>query len=118
MILILVYVYGLTMCSGVGPKSELDRHNIPQIANLPVGENYAEHPTLSMYWTVGEANATLGDAEPQTPECDWLAGIPFDWQSFSPADESTRAKAKEELSAPDYQQYIADGKVQMEVFVV
>ncbi|OJJ30841.1 hypothetical protein ASPWEDRAFT_119408 [Aspergillus wentii DTO 134E9] len=107
----------ILMLSGVGPKSELDRHNIPQIANLPVGENYAEHPTLSMYWTVGEANATLGGAEPQTPECDWLAGIPFDWQSFSPADESTRAKAKEELSAPDYQQYIADGKVQMEVFV-
>ncbi|KAG8184964.1 hypothetical protein JTE90_020011 [Oedothorax gibbosus] len=33
----------LLMLSGVGPKEELKKHEIPVVANLPVGKNFVDH---------------------------------------------------------------------------
>ena len=35
------------MLSGVGPKSHLKRHGIPVLLDLPVGDNYKNHPDMS-----------------------------------------------------------------------
>ncbi|CAG0902911.1 unnamed protein product, partial [Darwinula stevensoni] len=43
----------LLMLSGVGPKEELARHDIPLIADLPVGENLHGHTGVyGLTWTV------------------------------------------------------------------
>lgn len=35
------------MLSGIGPKDHLDRFGIPVLMDLPVGNNYKNHPTIS-----------------------------------------------------------------------
>ena len=83
-----------------------------------MGENYTEHPQIFTYWTIREPHATLGDGDLQTPEVDWLAGLPYDWISFAPADDQTRKKAKEKLSETDFARYSATEKLQTETFIL
>lgn len=40
----------LLLLSGVGPKRQLDKFNIPTISNLPVGENLYEHVSIMLFW--------------------------------------------------------------------
>lgn len=43
----------LLLLSGIGPREELLRHGIPEVANLPVGENLHDHVgSLGMHFTV------------------------------------------------------------------
>ena len=43
----------LLLLSGIGPKDELNKHKIPVIANLPVGENFHDHVgTLGLHFTI------------------------------------------------------------------
>ncbi|KAI9365374.1 GMC oxidoreductase-domain-containing protein [Zopfochytrium polystomum] len=39
---------GLLMVSGIGPAAELAKHNIPVVADLPVGENLHDHMIVPM----------------------------------------------------------------------
>ena len=34
------------MLSGIGPKSELQKHGIKQVLDLPVGQNLQDHPQV------------------------------------------------------------------------
>lgn len=50
----------ILMLSGIGPKSELARHGIPLVHELPgVGENYQDHPVITM-----TLKAKTGEAKP------------------------------------------------------
>ncbi|BCS10581.1 hypothetical protein ALUC_31398S [Aspergillus luchuensis] len=105
------------------PKSfflaeELQRHNITPVVDLPVGKNYADHPHIFTYWTIDQHNATLGDGEMETDQVHWLAGLPYDWMSFAPADAKTQELAKQVLSSADRSRYLAEGKMQLENFIV
>ncbi|GKZ71987.1 hypothetical protein AnigIFM50267_008035 [Aspergillus niger] len=108
----------ILLLSGIGPAAELKRHNISPVADLPVGKNYADHPHIFTYWTIDECNATLGDGEMETDQVHWLAGLPYDWMSFAPADPKTQEIAKKILSPTERSRYLADGKMQLENFIV
>jgi choline dehydrogenase-like flavoprotein len=72
----------LLLLSGVGPKNELERHGIEQVAELPVGQNYSDHVMLATYWHLPEKRGlSLGDVEMRSPECDWTCGLPVDCKS-------------------------------------
>ncbi|OJJ68314.1 hypothetical protein ASPBRDRAFT_134278 [Aspergillus brasiliensis CBS 101740] len=108
----------ILLLSGIGPAAELKRHNITPVADLPVGKNYTDHPHIFTYWTINEHNATLGDGEMETEQCHWLAGLPHDWMSFAPADAKTQEIAKKLLNPTERSRYLADGKMQLENFIV
>jgi hypothetical protein len=57
---------------------ELQKHKIHPAVDLPVGDNYSDHPGLFTYWTINDEHATLGDGDLQTDRVDWLAGLPTD----------------------------------------
>lgn len=55
----------ILMLSGVGPKKELNKHNIQIISDLPgVGENLNDHPQTYLYFTM-EKIPSLVYTEPQ-----------------------------------------------------
>ncbi|RAL13108.1 GMC family oxidoreductase [Aspergillus homomorphus CBS 101889] len=108
----------ILLLSGVGPAADLAQHSISPVVELPVGHNYADHPAIFTYWSIDLPNAVLGDGEMQSPNLDWTAGLPYDWISFAPADQKTRALAKQVLDPARYKRYSAEGKLQVEAFVV
>ncbi|OOF96690.1 GMC oxidoreductase [Aspergillus carbonarius ITEM 5010] len=108
----------ILLLSGIGPTAELDRHNITQIIDLPVGKGYTDHPSIFTYWTIDDPNVTLGDGELETSQVHWLAGLPYDWISFAPAGEKAQEMAKEVLDPTDLGRYAAVGKMQVENFVL
>lgn len=40
----------ILLLSGVGPGEELRRHGISQVAELPVGRNFHDHPNVTMFY--------------------------------------------------------------------
>ena len=68
--------------SGIGPKSELQKHGIAQVVDLPVEENISDHPFLATFWKDKDRGLSLGDMEMVTPDCDWTAGVGCDFPSF------------------------------------
>jgi choline dehydrogenase len=63
----------LLMLSGIGPAAQLRALGIEVLADLPVGENLQDHPTLPLNWfTRGVAD--LRDAETPANLLRWLAG--------------------------------------------
>lgn len=53
----------ILMLSGIGPKEELNKHQISVIADLPVGENLQEHVGLAGLHFTADISATLSDIE-------------------------------------------------------
>ncbi|KAI9740147.1 MAG: hypothetical protein M1834_004725 [Cirrosporium novae-zelandiae] len=108
----------LLMLSGIGPSSELHKHSITPIADLPVGQTLTDHPCLTSFWELSDHHASLGDVEPVTPECNWMSGIPCDWFAFLPIDSDVVDMAKKELDAKAAERYLTPGKALTESFYV
>ena len=49
------------LLSGIGPKKQLDQHQIPCIAELPVGENFHDHLHMSVNATLKAPISILGE---------------------------------------------------------
>ncbi|OQV26099.1 Glucose dehydrogenase (FAD,quinone) [Hypsibius exemplaris] len=56
----------LLLLSGIGPKAELDKHNITQLADLPVGLNLHDHYMLQMQFSTNDSR--IGRHFPQPTE--------------------------------------------------
>lgn len=107
------------LLSGIGPKAELDKHGITQVVELPVGENYSEHPLLATFWKVRDSGLCLGDAELITEDCDWTAGTPADYFSYERHDDEELAQlAKQTLNPLDLERFQIDGRPHTESFVM
>lgn len=49
----------LLMLSGIGPKEHLKKHNIPVLADLPVGNNLQDHIYPSVYFEIDKPVSIL-----------------------------------------------------------
>ena len=85
---------------------------------LPVGENYSDHPFFHTFWKVRDRGLSLGDMPMVTPECDWTAGLPGEATAWHRHDDVMSKFGKESLDPKTYNLMTAPGKVNTESFVV
>lgn len=69
----------LLMLSGIGPTEELKAFDIPQIVDLPVGQNLHDHISAGIFWKLKnpEQGLSLGSASFKNPAL--FTGNPIDW---------------------------------------
>lgn len=108
----------LRKTSGIGPKEELDKHDIPIKTDLPVGKNLSDHPCVSSKWTVNKKNASIGIGPMVTEACDWTAGPPMDWIAFHRSKDSTLDAVSTRLTADERKYYLSEGKEHWECFTM
>ncbi|KAE8450455.1 hypothetical protein EG329_006530 [Mollisiaceae sp. DMI_Dod_QoI] len=109
----------LLLLSGIGPKEELERHKIPQLVDLPVGENFSDHPLLVTFWKVRDRNLTIGDMEMISEDVDWTAGVGSDYVSFHRHDDGkTKSLAKKILDTKLLEQFNVPGRPHTETLVM
>ncbi|PVH80318.1 GMC oxidoreductase [Cadophora sp. DSE1049] len=109
----------LLLLSGIGPKAELQKHQIRQLADLPVGDNFSDHPYMATFWKVRERGLSLGDMEMVTPDCDWTAGSGCDFFAFHRHEEEHLKKlTKETLGAKEVERFELAGRPHTESFVM
>lgn len=104
--------------SGIGPRNELQRHCIPPICDLPVGENYSDHPFFQTFWKLRDRGLCLGDLPLVTPECDWTAGIPCDWMAWHRHIDVVKEVGKNVLDQSSIDWLLAEGKPHTESFAM
>lgn len=87
------------MLSGIGPKDELARHNIPQQVESPwVGRNFHDHQMVFRYWKLRHPEKGLAMGSPALTDPAFLKGNPADWLATLtvPANGLRAALAKDE----------------------
>ncbi len=87
------------MLSGIGPKDELARHNIPQQVESPwVGQNFHDHQMIFRYWKLRHPEKGLAIGSPALTDPAFQGGNPADWLATLtvPADGLTAALANDE----------------------
>lgn len=80
----------LLMLSGIGPSDQLSSHDIPAIADLPVGEGLHDHLSATMYFKLKHPDRghAIGSARFGEMAPDFKSGNPIDWiitESINPA---------------------------------
>ncbi|KAL9634624.1 MAG: hypothetical protein Q9164_003983 [Protoblastenia rupestris] len=83
----------LLMLSGIGPKSELAKHSITQIVDLPVGQHLHDHGSIQMVWKLKnpEKGYAFGSYAFNKPE--YGTGNPMDWFGTAAAPDEDLHKA-------------------------
>ena len=81
------------MLSGIGPKSELSRHNITQVAELPVGQHLHDHGSIQMVWKLKNAEKGFSFGSPAFNKPEYGAGNPMDWFGTAAAPDVELHKA-------------------------
>lgn len=83
----------ILMLSGVGPKSELSKFNIEQVAELPVGQNLHDHPSLNMVWKLKSPEKGYSFGSPAFNKPEYATGNPMDWFATAAAPDEDLHKA-------------------------
>ena len=83
----------ILMLSGIGPQSELSKHDINQVVDLPVGQNLHDHGSINIVWKLAdpEKGYAVGSAAFNKPE--YMTGNPMDWMASGPAPDEDLQKA-------------------------
>ena len=87
------------MLSGIGPKEELAKHNIPQHVDSPwVGRNFHDHQMIFRYWKLRHPEKGLAMGSPALTDPAFQGGNPADWLATLtvPAQGLKAAIAKDE----------------------
>ena len=90
--------------SGIGPKDELAKHNIPQQVDSPwVGRNFHDHQMIFRYWKLRHPEKGLAMGSPALTDPAFLKGNPADWLATMtvPADGLKAALVKDENNTTD-----------------
>lgn len=81
------------MLSGIGPKSELSKHNITQIAELPVGQHLHDHGSIQMVWKLKDPEKGYSFGSPAFNKPEYGTGNPMDWFGTAAAPDEDLHKA-------------------------
>lgn len=90
------------MLSGIGPKEELSKHNIPHLVDSPwVDKNFHDHQMIFRYWKLRHPEKGLAMGSPALTDPAFQGGNPADWLSTLtvPAEGLKSALAKDEGSS-------------------
>ena len=69
----------LLMLSGIGPKSELSKHDIKQVIELPVGQNLHDHGSIEIFWKLKSSLEGYAIGSPAFNKPEYATGNPMDW---------------------------------------
>lgn len=83
----------LLMLSGIGPKSELSKHNIKQIAELPVGQHLHDHGSINIVWKLKNPEKGYAFGSPAFNKPEYATGNPMDWMATGAAPDEHLHKA-------------------------
>ncbi|THC87871.1 hypothetical protein EYZ11_012682 [Aspergillus tanneri] len=82
------------MLSGIGPRQELEKHNILQVVDSPdVGRNFHDHYSFNQWWKLRHPEAGLSIGTPLWNNPAYALGLPCDWNATvqAPKEELVRA---------------------------
>ncbi|KAF2787501.1 GMC oxidoreductase [Melanomma pulvis-pyrius CBS 109.77] len=80
----------ILMLSGIGPKDELSKHNIPIIIDSPaVGQNLFDHSALTLYFALKNPKQGLGLPFEGTMKPEYGQGMPWEFNIFANIPAST-----------------------------
>lgn len=83
----------LLMLSGIGPKSELSKHNIKQVAELPVGHHLHDHGSVNIVWKLKNPEKGYAFGSPAFNKPEYGTGNPMDWMATGAAPDEDLQKA-------------------------
>lgn len=85
----------LLMVSGIGPESELSKHNIKQVVELPVGQHLHDHGSINIVWKLKNPGKGYAFGSPAFNKPEYATGNPMDWMATAAApDEDLRKAAR------------------------
>lgn len=107
----------LLMLSGIGPQQHLAQHNIPTIADLPVGENYHDKISATFFWKLRNPEKGYALGSPLFNKPEFRHGNPIEWVATVPTPhaELIEAAQKDRIDAED--PYLQEPRGNVEVMV-
>lgn len=88
----------LLMLSGIGPTKELEKHRIPQLVDLPVGQGLHDHYGFDLIWKLRYPERGLAVGSPAFQNSE--GRVPADWifQAAAPDVEVEKAARVDQTS--------------------
>ena len=97
----------LLMLSGIGPKEHLDKHGIPVVADLPVGENLEDHMQFMMKYKINQSYTMNSDMADSLSSRMRYGLTGRGWKAFAGNEGhifgQMPGRSKDEPDYPDYQ---------------
>ncbi|KAF4625318.1 hypothetical protein G7Y89_g12849 [Cudoniella acicularis] len=110
------------MLSGIGSASELLKHNIPQILDLPeVGKNLHDHLGTTQFWKLRNPEKGLSAGSPNFNNPAYMLGLPLDWVAVHtvPAQGLKDALVHDgEMASLDVSHTQLDDRSQLEFYII
>ena len=83
----------LLMLSGIGTKAELSKHNINQVAELPVGQHLHDHGSMNIVWKLKTPEKGYAFGSPAFNKPEYANGNPMDWMATGAAPDEILRRA-------------------------
>ena len=83
----------ILMLSGIGLGSELSKHNIEQVVELPVGRHLHDHGSVNILWKVKNPEKGYAFGSPAFNKPEYATGNPMDWMVTAAAPDQDLQKA-------------------------
>ncbi|KAL9053708.1 MAG: hypothetical protein Q9162_004582 [Coniocarpon cinnabarinum] len=104
----------LLMHSGIGPAGHLASFGLPNIVDLPVGENLHDHLTGILFWKLREPEKPLAAGHPQFNKPEYARGNPIEWIATSSVSSPSQVAEKYGVSVHD--PLLSQPRAHVEVF--